>query len=882
MNDIIDIFQRSYQFRFLAVEIVFQSKKSIFISLPDEKIARELFFTIRKYMTNSNCTPYFGRRPNILIQKFTLPIFSPNNLTSAWIKRKITNFDYIMHLNNISGRSYNDLSQYPIFPWVIADYTSKKLDLKNPMTFRDFRWPMGAQNPSQREALKAKYSELEECFNPLDLEDTGLGLPPFHHGSHYNTMGFVLWYLLRLEPYTSMHVWLQDGKFDKADRLFDSIAKTWHGCISNPSDVKELIPEFFTCPEMFLNINKIDLGKTQLCCDINDVKLPPWADNAFDFVTKHREALESEYVSQNLHHWIDLIWGYKQRPPHLGGTSNAAVDACNVFYYLTYSGSVDLKTLKETDPSLYEKMSTQIDNFGQIPTQLFETPHPSRLPVNKMNVNFWPICSTPNELLGLHTVPNGTYIPPRPKSVVGFSSYSISSKPILFLACSPMKDKVISIDSLQRLGIHGWQSLKPDIAVPFIFETDEQISQNSVFPLVKFIRSYGSTTKIRQIGVPYAYQKLAFKNSSISQYITIQKQSVYSKHEKTRLRVNYRPRNPSTDMTETPNIRPNISSSDLDTSLTMSDNSFSDVNDSKYSPPRKSKAMSEDTISTQGSEKNSFTTISEKSPTVLNDLPSNLDDFVPSHHESSISTSDFIPSNLSFDDMLPSQLFALLVDNGTPKLLFSCGHWDNSCKVISPDTGKIIQSTNKHLDVVTCIALSSDSGNHWLVSGSKDCTVILWDILIDKESPLSMKTKLYGHDGAIRSVAINAELDTIISGSDDGTLLVYSLREGTYIRCIDLKNLSSSSPISLINKTETSRSVGWVGLSKEFIITAWVVETQELCSFSINGHHLASSFVDDYLYSYCYSDDGTVLVTGGKRGLLVMRWVRNLQLGNIF
>jgi hypothetical protein len=153
---------------------------------------------------------------------------------------------------------------------------------------------------------------------------------------------------------------------------------------------------------------------------------------------------------------------------------------------------------------------------------------------------------------------------------------------------------------------------------------------------------------------------------------------------------------------------------------------------------------------------------------------------------------------------------------------------------------------------------------------------------MDKESPLSMKTKLYGHDGAIRSVAINAELDTIISGSDDGTLLVYSLREGTYIRCIDLKNLSSSSPISLINKAETSRSVGWVGLSKEFIITAWIVETQELCSFSINGHHLASSFVDDYLFSYCYSDDGTVLVTGGKRGLLVMRWVRNLQLGNIF
>lgn len=42
--------------------------------------------------------------------------------------------------------------------------------------------------------------------------------------------------------------------------------------------------------------------------------LPPWAKgSAREFIKKHREALECEYVSENLHNWIDLIFGFKQR-----------------------------------------------------------------------------------------------------------------------------------------------------------------------------------------------------------------------------------------------------------------------------------------------------------------------------------------------------------------------------------------------------------------------------------------------------------------------------------------------------------------------------------------------------------------------------------------
>ena len=49
---------------------------------------------------------------------------------------QVSNFDYLMHLNRDAGRSLKDLTQYPVFPWVIVDYHSTTLDLTDPSTFR--------------------------------------------------------------------------------------------------------------------------------------------------------------------------------------------------------------------------------------------------------------------------------------------------------------------------------------------------------------------------------------------------------------------------------------------------------------------------------------------------------------------------------------------------------------------------------------------------------------------------------------------------------------------------------------------------------------------------------------------------------------------------
>uniref|UniRef100_A0A8C0UUF2 Neutral sphingomyelinase activation associated factor n=1 Tax=Cyanistes caeruleus TaxID=156563 RepID=A0A8C0UUF2_CYACU len=272
-----------------------------------------------------------------------------------WQRGHISNYQYLLHLNNLADRSCNDLSQYPVFPWIIADYSSSVLDLTKPETFRDLSKPVGALNKERLDRLVTRYQEMPE--------------PKFMYGSHYSSPGYVLFYLVRVAP--EYMLCLQNGKFDHADRMFNSIAETWKNCLDGATDFKELIPEFYENDSSFLvNSLKLDLGKRQGGKMVEDVELPPWASGPDDFLQKSQEALESPYVSEHLHEWIDIIFGYKQK-------GSEAIAAHNVFHPLTYEGGVDLNSIM--DPNEKVALLTQILEFGQTPKQLFTTPHPQRI-----------------------------------------------------------------------------------------------------------------------------------------------------------------------------------------------------------------------------------------------------------------------------------------------------------------------------------------------------------------------------------------------------------------------------------------------------------------------------------------------------------------------
>ncbi|XP_069395233.1 WD repeat- and FYVE domain-containing protein 4 isoform X2 [Paralichthys olivaceus] len=280
---------------------------------------------------------------------------------AKWQKGEISNFEYLMQLNTIAGRTYNDLMQYPVFPWVLADYHSETLDLSNPAIFRDLSKPMGAQTEKRKQMFIQRYEEVENSDGELSAR--------CHYCTHYSSAIIVASFLVRIEPFSHTFQSLQGG-FDLPERMFFSVKKEWESASrDNMGDVRELIPEFFYLSDFLLNSNNMKLGCMEDGTALGDVELPPWAKgDPQEFIRVHREALESDYVSSHLHQWIDLIFGFRQQGP-------AAVESVNMFhpYFYIQRGRHNSK-----DPLIRSTILGYITNFGQVPKQLFTKPHPPR------------------------------------------------------------------------------------------------------------------------------------------------------------------------------------------------------------------------------------------------------------------------------------------------------------------------------------------------------------------------------------------------------------------------------------------------------------------------------------------------------------------------
>lgn len=234
-----------------------------------------------------------------------------SNLVSQWSEGYISNYDYIMELNKLAGRRLGDPSYHPILPWVI-DFSGD------------------SQFSNWRDLTKSKF-RINKGDEQLDLQWNDSVFP--HHIT--NMLSDVTYYVYFARK-TSVSVL---KKFVRSRYQPDEYPISMQRLYEWTPD--ECIPEFYTDSSIFKSIHE----------DMCDLQLPKWADSFDDFIKKHREALESDYVSSRIHLWIDLTFGYKL-------TGKEGIKAKNVALPLVAN---DQKYMKHGIK------------------QLFKRPHPQRI-----------------------------------------------------------------------------------------------------------------------------------------------------------------------------------------------------------------------------------------------------------------------------------------------------------------------------------------------------------------------------------------------------------------------------------------------------------------------------------------------------------------------
>ncbi|XP_064409758.1 protein FAN isoform X2 [Latimeria chalumnae] len=616
-----------------------------------------------------------------------------------WQRGHISNYQYLLHLNNLADRSCNDLSQYPVFPWVINDYTSLELDLANPETFRDLSKPIGALSKERLERLLIRYREMPG--------------PKFMYGSHYSSPGYVLFYLVRIAPEYMLCV--QNGKYDHADRMFNSISETWRNCLEGATDFKELIPEFYGKDSSFLvNSLKLNLGKRQGGKMVEDVELPPWASSSDDFLQKNQEVLESQHVSEHLHEWIDLVFGYKQR-------GSEAIAAHNVFHPLTYEEGVDLDSIEDLNEKI--AMLTQILEFGQTPKQLFLTPHPQR-------------------------------ITPRIQNLSRASSRSISfveSSPV-----SPSDDSSFEdlTEESRRLVWNNLSKLKLDCQHKIHKEAVTGIAVTKNGGSV-FTTSQDSTLKMFSKELKSFQRSMSFSNMALSSCLILQENTTVCSSWDNHIyfySIDYGRRQDTL-----------MGHDDAVSKICWHDNQLYSASwDSTVKVWRC--APSE----TSGTKRNNFELLAElehdAGVSVINLNPAGTM-LVSGTKEGTVCVWDLVTFSMVHQVSCHSGTIYDIAFSSDSRHILSSGE-DCSFKVIDVQTGMLISSVSSEQQQ-RCFCWDGQT----VLSGSQSGELLVWDLMEGK-----ITARIPGHSGAVTCMWMNEQSGDIITGGEDKQVIFWKLQ----------------------------------------------------------------------------------------------------------
>ena len=389
------VLKRKYYYKKTGLEIFTINKKSYFFRFDEDKL-KIIYENIKHYMKKDiediciEYTKYEEKigffNKNISLKKCDfyndILIQITNNkknmnlkyIYEKWTKWEISTLNLLNYLNLYSNRSFNDINQYPVFPWILLDYESDVLS-KNQI-FRPFGTPMGMLSFDKGSAERKESFISTWIISKEEGEED-----PYTYRTHYSTSLYITYYLVRVFPFSNMRIELQGKNFDDPNRLFNSMKDSFMCASTQRADLRELIPELFYFPEMLYNLNNFDLGEikdkvTNIKYKVNNVKMPKWSnDDGYIFINKHRMILESPEVNEQINQWFNIIFGVKQR-------GEKAKKINNLFLKYTYDEEFE-ETYNEGDENTKVYYCRMVE-FGITPHQIFKNETNKRLNYNEI------------------------------------------------------------------------------------------------------------------------------------------------------------------------------------------------------------------------------------------------------------------------------------------------------------------------------------------------------------------------------------------------------------------------------------------------------------------------------------------------------------------
>ena len=378
LDDIDEIVEKRSFLMWQSIEIYLKNGKSYFLNLLSEENKNILLKELEKEKNFKN-----------LIHK--KDFFAKNkSLITCWKNKIITTYENLLLLNKYGTRSFNDICQYPVFPWLLIDNYDKIGEINEineeqeenelcKSSLRIFKYPICLQDEKKREDILDKYLEDDEFQH--------------HLGIHYSTSSYIDYYLMRQQPFSNLMIKLQNYQQENPNRMFLCLAIT-NKTIQITKDSREIIPELFSHFEYLINLNCDYLGikfneeivDDQIILMENTYFNVRKKDNPFFnyvyFIIEHKKLLNSKLVSKSLNEWIDNIFGVGQYPI----SPKVRENSFNIFIQSSYEQLYDLRKkyskhieevkLNNKDKfNIYKSFLVEINlivNFGVVPYQIFK------------------------------------------------------------------------------------------------------------------------------------------------------------------------------------------------------------------------------------------------------------------------------------------------------------------------------------------------------------------------------------------------------------------------------------------------------------------------------------------------------------------------------